>query len=61
MTRLARLLERLIHGDKKPVPTGEDATPADVLEALEWSDTDSGDDLVERAEAVERKGAPVGV
>jgi len=58
VTRLDRLIERLVHGNRKPVVTGEDATPADVLKALEWADTDSGEDLEKRAKSVEKIKAP---
>ncbi len=60
MTWIDRLLERLVHGQKRVTPPNrKDGTPADVLEALEWADTDSGEDLVERAEKV--KAPPVRV
>ena len=56
MTRLERLIERLVHhGERKPAVQDEYATPADVLGALEWADTDSGEELMERAEKVAKK------
>ena len=59
MNWIDRLMERLIHRTQTEAPMGEEETPADVLDALEWADTDSGEDLVERAEKV--KGTPAHV
>ena len=60
MTWIDRLLERLVHRGTLQQEANNDAeTPADVLEALEWTDTDSGEDLVEKAEKV--KETPVHV
>jgi hypothetical protein len=47
----AKLLERLVHGtDESWKP--ETDTPREVLDALEWSDADSGRDLVEKANGI---------
>jgi hypothetical protein len=60
VTWIDRLLERLVHrGTLQQEANSKTETPADVLEALEWADTDSGEDLVERAEKV--KGTPAHV
>ncbi|HYY64750.1 MAG TPA: hypothetical protein VE688_09055 [Gaiellaceae bacterium] len=45
----AKLLDRLIHPNGDPADELETETPKEVLEALEWSDADSGRDLIEKA------------
>jgi hypothetical protein len=51
----AKLLERLIHPNGDPADELETDTPKEVLDALEWSDADSGHDLVEKANALNGK------
>jgi hypothetical protein len=53
---LLALLEKLVHG--KDTHHSSEADPS-VLKDLEWSDSDSGDALVERADHLERTTAPV--
>ena len=48
----AKLFERLVHGNGDPAADLETETPKEVLHALEWSDADSGRDLVEKANAL---------
>jgi hypothetical protein len=45
----AKLLDRFIHPNGDPADELETETPKEVLEALEWSDADSGRDLIEKA------------
>ena len=45
----AQLLERLVHGNGDASDELKTETPKEVLDALEWSDADSGRDLVEKA------------
>jgi hypothetical protein len=45
----AKLLERLVHGNGNAAEDVPSETPREVLDALEWSDADSGRDLVEKA------------
>jgi hypothetical protein len=52
----AQLLERLVHGNGDPTAEIETETPKEVLDALEWSDADSGRDLVERANGLDENG-----
>jgi hypothetical protein len=59
VTWIDRLIERLVHHGTPAVTPSKDNTPADVLDALEWADTDSGEDLVQRAEKI--KGTPARV
>jgi hypothetical protein len=47
-----KLLEMVVHGRQQSTPP-EEATSDTVLAALDWSEDDSGQELVERAEAVE--------
>jgi hypothetical protein len=62
MTLWERVIERLVHGDGHPSAALEDGTPADVLNVLDWADTDSGEEPVERAESVtEKEREPAGV
>jgi hypothetical protein len=49
----AKLLERLVHGNGDAAADVQTETPKEVLEALEWSDADSGRDLVEKANGLE--------
>jgi hypothetical protein len=44
------LLEKAVHRGEQPSP--DETTPGHVLEALDWSEDDSGQDLVERAGTV---------
>jgi hypothetical protein len=50
----ADLLERLVHGNGEATADVHTETPKEVLDALEWSDADSGKDLVERANGLSR-------
>lgn len=51
MTGPFELLDNVIHRGEPEPP--EESTPEDVLLALDWSDDDSGQELVERAEAID--------
>jgi hypothetical protein len=51
----AELLQRLIHPNGDPAEELETRTPKDVLAALEWSDADSGQDLIEKAKSLENR------
>jgi hypothetical protein len=54
----ADLLQRLIHPNGDPTEALDTDTPKEVLAALEWSDADSGHDLIEKAKSLEnRNGA----
>ena len=54
MTTVRRFLHTLRHlADEDKTLKGEETTPSDVLDALEWTESDTGDELVERAEKVE--------
>jgi hypothetical protein len=48
----SKLLERLIHPNGDPADELETDTPKAVLDALEWSDADSGHDLIEKAKSL---------
>jgi hypothetical protein len=48
----AKLLERLVHGNGNAAEDVPSETPKEVLDALEWSDADSGRDLVEKANGI---------
>jgi hypothetical protein len=48
----AKILERLVHPNGDAADELETTTPKEVLDALEWSDADSGRDLVEKANAL---------
>lgn len=50
----AKLLERLVHGNGDVAAEVPTETPKEVLAALEWSDADSGQDLVDRANGLDR-------
>jgi hypothetical protein len=52
MTGPVKLLGMLVHG-KKAEDVPSESTDASVLAALEWSDVDSGEDLVRRAEELQ--------
>lgn len=52
MTGPLKLLDMVVHRGNSSTPS-EEATPEPVLAALEWSEDDSGQELVERAETVE--------
>ena len=55
----ADLLQRLIHPHGDPTEELETDTPKEVLAALEWSDADSGHDLIEKAKSLDsRNGTP---
>jgi hypothetical protein len=49
----AQLLERLVHGNGDAAAETPSETPKEVLDALEWSDADSGRDLIERANGLD--------
>jgi hypothetical protein len=49
----AQLLERLVHGNGDAAEDLKTETPKEVLDALEWSDADSGRDLVEKANGLD--------
>jgi hypothetical protein len=50
----AKLLELLVHPNGDPADELQTETPKEVLDALEWSDADSGHDLIERANGIDR-------
>jgi hypothetical protein len=50
----ADLLQRLIHPNGDPADELETTVPKEVLDSLEWSDADSGHDLIEKAKSLDK-------
>jgi len=53
MTAIRKFIGAILHPNGNGGTGYHEETPREVLDALEWSENDTGDDLVERAEKVE--------